>query len=105
MIKNVEGFDWDAGNIDKCEKHGVAIADLEEMFSRPLHILADGQHSEHEDRLIAVGKTTDGRGVFVGFTFRPGQTGFPVRPITARFMHKREVEKHEKALTKTKARR
>ncbi len=102
MIKNVEGFEWDAGNAGKCEKHGVALTDIEDVFFRPLHILADRQHSEREDRFIAVGKTSDGRGVFIGFTFRPGKKGFLIRPITARFMHKREVEKYEKAVAKTK---
>lgn len=102
MIKTVEGFDWDAGNIRKCEIHGLAMTDIEDVFSRPLHILADSQHSEREDRFIAVGKAADGRGIFVGFTLRPGKKGFLIRPITARFMHKREVEKYEKAVAKTK---
>ena len=101
MIENIDGFDWDAGNAGKCEKHGVAIADIEDVFSRPLHILADLRHSDVEDRFIAVGKTTDGREVFIGFTFRAGKTGVLIRPITARFMHKREVEKYEKAIAKT----
>ena len=102
MIKDVVGFDWDAGNAGKCEKHGVGIADIEDVFSRSLHILADLRHSGVEDRFIAVGKTTDGRGIFIGFTFRAGKAGFLIRPITARFMHKREVEKYEKAIAKTK---
>jgi len=102
MIENVEGFDWDAGNVGKCEKHGVAIAEIEDVFSRPLHILGDRQHSDIEDRFIAVGKTADGRGIFIGFTFRPGKAGVLIRPITARFMHKREIEKYEKAIAKTK---
>lgn len=102
MIENVEGFDWDAGNVGKCEKHGVAVSDIEDVFSRELHILADRSHSENEDRFVAVGKTTDGRGVFIGFTFRPGKTGFLIRPITARFMHQKEITKYEKAVAKTK---
>lgn len=24
-----DGFDWDAGNRDKCQKHGVSIAEIE----------------------------------------------------------------------------
>jgi len=102
MIDNVEGFDWDSGNTGKCEKHGLTVAVIEEVFSRGLHILNDRQHSEHEDRFLAVGRTSDGRGIFIGFTFRPGRTGVLIRPITARFMHKREVEKYEKAIAKTK---
>ena len=102
MIENVEGFDWDAGDVGKCEKHGVAIAEIEDVFFRPLHILGNPQHSDIEDRFIAVGNTAEGRGVFIGFTFRPGKKGFLIRPITARFMHKREIEKYEKAIAKIK---
>ncbi len=32
MIENVEGFDWDAGNAGKCEKHGLTVAVIEEVF-------------------------------------------------------------------------
>ena len=102
MIKGVVGFDWDAGNISKCEKHGVAIADIEELFSRPLHVITDGRHSVYEDRFIAVGKTADGRGIFVGFTIRHGKAGNLIRPITARFMHKREAKKYEEEVAKTR---
>ncbi len=80
MIETVEGFDWDAGNAAKCEKHGVSIADIEDLFSRPLNIIDDGRHSDHEDRFIAIGETADGRGIFIGFTFRSGTTGLLIRP-------------------------
>ncbi len=85
------------GNIAKCEKHGVRIEDIERAFSHPIHVLEDPTHSDFEDRFIAIGRTFDGRRIFVGFTFRRGEIGFLIRPIT-RFMHKREVEKYEKAI-------
>ena len=33
------GFNWDAGNRKKCQKHGVSIAEIESVFSRPVVIL------------------------------------------------------------------
>lgn len=28
-----DGFDWDAGNRDKCQKHGVSIPEIEHVIS------------------------------------------------------------------------
>ena len=28
----VAGFDWDRGNRDKCRKHGVSLAEIEQIF-------------------------------------------------------------------------
>lgn len=102
MIRNVQGFDWDAANIDKCEKHGVSIETIEDVFTRPLQILGDVRHSNLEERYIAVSTMSDGRGIFVGFTYRPGKRGLLIRPITARYMHKRELAKYEKAVAHAK---
>ena len=40
MASVVDGFDWDAGNRAKCQKHGVSVAAIEGMFSdRSLYCL------------------------------------------------------------------
>jgi predicted DNA binding CopG/RHH family protein len=31
------GFQWDGANRDKCQKHGVAIAEIEDFFERPVN--------------------------------------------------------------------
>ena len=31
MNVGVAGFDWDAGNRAKCQKHGVSVAEVEEV--------------------------------------------------------------------------
>ena len=51
MEDGFAGFDWDTGNRAKCHKHGVSVAEVEELFSRPLLILPDALHSETEERL------------------------------------------------------
>ena len=34
MLQAVAGFDWDAGNLEKGQKHGVSVAKIEELFAR-----------------------------------------------------------------------
>ena len=29
----IDGFDWDDGNIDKCQKHGMSIFEIESLIS------------------------------------------------------------------------
>ncbi len=66
----VAGFDWDAGNREKCEKHGVSVAEIESLFSRAVAVHADAARSTAEDRFKAIGRTADGRHVFVVFAIR-----------------------------------
>lgn len=55
------GFDWDSGNLEKCQKHGVSADIIEALFDRPIAILPDKTHSRSERRLRAIGKTAEGR--------------------------------------------
>jgi uncharacterized DUF497 family protein len=90
------GFDWDSGNLQKCQKHGVSAAVIESLFDRPVAILPDETHSRTERRLRAIGKTAEGRAIFVVFTLRRRGDDTLVRPISARYMHKKEVRSYEK---------
>ncbi|MGA7684885.1 MAG: BrnT family toxin [Terriglobales bacterium] len=91
------GFDWDDGNRSKCRKHGVSIAEIETVFVRGPRVAPDPVHSTDEDRLIAVGKTSAGRPLFVAFTMRTKDGRRLIRPVTARYMHAREAAAYEKA--------
>jgi uncharacterized DUF497 family protein len=93
---NVAGFDWDSGNRDKCQKHGVSLQEIEGLFERPVMILPDQAHSTTEQRSLAIGKTEAGRYVFLIFTIRERDGKSYVRPIRARYMHKKEIEAYEK---------
>jgi hypothetical protein len=95
MALGIAGFDWDAGNRAKCEKHGVSVAEVEGLFSRPLLIIPDTSHSQSEERLRAIGKTTSGRSVFLVFTIRVRAGKRVIRPVSARYMHKEEVRHYE----------
>jgi len=91
----IAGFDWDDGNSAKCRRHGVSADEIEDLFERPVMILPDESHSIAENRLRAVGKTKLGRHVFLVFTIRIKHGQRFIRPISARYMHKKEVEHYE----------
>ncbi len=95
MLEKVAGFDWDAGNLEKCQKHGVSVAEIEHLFARPHTIRVDVEHSLAEERLKAIGTTDTGRYVFLVFTIRERNGERFIRPISARYMHGKEVEYYE----------
>lgn len=95
-IAEYEGFDWDAGNRAKCRKHGLSIAQIERLFESTIAILPDSGHSQRERRFRAVGRDLNGRAVFVVFTMRRRGENWLIRPISARYMHRKEIGTYEK---------
>jgi len=88
-LAKVIGFEWDEGNARKNERHGVSMADAEQVFfNSPLLVLPDPKHSEVESRFHALGKTNEGRRLHISFTLRGG--GQFIRVISARDMHRKE---------------
>jgi uncharacterized protein len=85
----ITGFNWDDGNARKNDKHGVSMAEAEQVFfNAPLLLLEDSAHSQQEPRLHALGKTDEGRALHITFTLRQSNT--LIRVISARNMHKKE---------------
>ena len=95
MAGKIAGFDWDEGNTAKCERHGVAKADIEALFIGSPKVRPDIKHSAKETRLQAIGNTESGRWVFAVFTLRNREGKTFIRPISARFMHAKEVKHYE----------
>lgn len=90
------GFDWDAGNTRKCQKHGASIAEIEALFvTGALIQFPNLKHSSTEARYSGIGRTSAGRGVFVVFTFRERDGARLIRPISARYMHAWEIDYYE----------
>ena len=88
-LTKISSFDWDEGNTRKNEKHGVSMAEAEQIFfNEPLLLLADIKHSQGELRFHALGKTDEGRSLHITFTLR--NAGKKIRVISARDMHKKE---------------
>jgi uncharacterized protein len=90
------GFDWDDGNWPKCGKHGVSRAEIEEVLLNTPAVMPD-PHPE-EPRMRAIGKTIAGRYVFLVFMVRQFNDKLFLRPISARFMHQKEIDHYEKKI-------
>lgn len=89
------GFNWDDGNREKNEKHGVTKSEVEEVFfNMPLLVLEDSKHSQSGIRLHALGKTNAERHLHITFTLRANQT--LIRVISARDMSRKERAIYEK---------
>ena len=95
MVPRLAGFDWDSGNREKCRRHGVSIEDIETAFQRDLWVIPDSARSRTEQRFRAIGTDATGRTIFIAFTLRDSAGGPLVRPISARYMHRKEIEHYE----------
>ena len=88
-LVNIKGFDWDEGNYRKNEKHGVSMAEAEQVFfNAPLLLIEDTKHSSQESRFHALGKSDDNRPLHITFTLRNAEE--KIRVISARDMHRKE---------------
>lgn len=75
MARTVAGLQWDRGNREKCQNHGVSVAAIEAAFRGPTAVFPDPAHSRDEERFEAVGRTTEGRHVPIVFTLRRREGG------------------------------
>ena len=90
----IDGFEWDAGNARKNEKHDVSASEAEQVFfNQPLLMLEDPKHSQAEPRFHALGVTHTARMLHITFTVR----GTKIRVISARTMHRKERTRYEQA--------
>ena len=102
-LELISGFDWDAGNARKNDKHGVSMAEAEQVFFNiPLLLLDDVKHSQDETRHHALGQTHAARLLHITFTLRGESTR--IRVISARDMHRKERLAYEQAKKKENSR-
>ena len=94
IVQECTGFQWDRYNIQKSlKKHNVSPIECEQaFFNRPLIVVEDVLHSQDEERFYALGKTDQGRKLFVAFTIGKKL----IRVISSRDMHKKEGKIYEK---------
>ena len=93
MGETIAGFDWDDGNWPKCAKHGLTRREIESVFYGSPSIQPDPATAEQ--RLRAIGRSEEGRYVFAVFTLRVIGGRTFIRPISARYMHLKEIERYE----------
>ena len=93
----IAGFDWDDGNREKCQKHGLTLEEIEAFFRQErLYVAPDILHSHQEQRLLAAGRCPlNGRPMFVVFTLRGEDDKRRIRPMSARYMHEKEARKYD----------
>jgi uncharacterized protein len=94
MKRIIYGFDWDTSNIEKCQKHGVATTEIEFLFEHKPSVFPDIKHSDTETRYFAIGINEIGRYIFLVFTYRVKNKENFIRPISARYMHKKEINNY-----------
>jgi uncharacterized DUF497 family protein len=94
------GFDWDDGNRQKCKSHDMSLDEVESVFINQPMVSPNMKHDADEERYHAIGMTTAGRYAYVVFTIRQNPEGKLIRPISARFMHKKEIAHYEKQIKK-----
>ncbi len=92
----ISGFDWDDGNWPKCAKHGVTKEEIEKLFDGLLSVLPDP--NKDEPRMRGIGKTEDERYIFLVFMLRESKGSTFIRPISARYMHQKEIEHYENSV-------
>jgi uncharacterized protein len=97
MSAPIDGFDWDEGNRNKVLAHGVSIAEIENLLEGRVSVFPDLKHSDQEQRFLGIGQADTSRFIFVAFTKRIRHGKTLLRPISARYMHDKEIEHYEKA--------
>lgn len=90
---NISGFEWDDGNTGHCQKHGVTLVEIEQVFMSGARVFGDP--FEAERRFRAIGCNNAGRFVYVVFMFKERHDAVFIRPISARYMHRREIERYD----------
>lgn len=99
------GFAWDAANRSKCQEHGVSRAEVEYVLAHAATLIVpDLKKSHAEPRFLAIGRTAADRYAFVVFTPRQTGAGILMRPISARYMHRKEIKKYEQEIARTQNR-
>lgn len=89
----ISGFEWDDGNWPKCGKHGVSREEIEQVLLGQPVVMSD-PHT-NEPRMRAIGTTSAGRFVFLVFILRKLDRKTMIRPISARYMHQKEIDHYE----------
>ncbi len=98
---NQELFEWDQGNIEKVQKHGLRIDEIEELMLSGPDTFKDIRHSNEEMRFIALDHFRE-RVVLMVFVFRESLESTKLRIISARYASEKERKTYEEKLKSKK---
>jgi uncharacterized protein len=86
-------FEWDPQKAEaNLKKHGVSFEEASTVFGDPLSLtVSDPDHSEHEERLLLLGRSTTGTLLVVIHVAH----GEQIRLISARRATRRERKEYE----------
>jgi hypothetical protein len=99
------GFAWDKANHSKCQEHGVSVPEVEHVLAHAATLIVpDLKNSRAEPRFLAIGQTGKRRYAFVVFTPRETRGGVLLRPISARYMGRKEIKKYEQEIARVQKR-
>lgn len=76
----------------------MSRAEIESVIAAARFMVDDP--SPHEKRYRTAGRAPTGRHVFVVFTYRERGGSMYLRPISARYMHRREIESYEEGVAR-----
>jgi uncharacterized DUF497 family protein len=82
MVRKIAGFDWDGGNIAKCQKYGLTLSEIETAFQADPLIAPDPASSASEQRFIAIAHSESRRPMFIAFIYRVIAGELRIRPAS-----------------------
>jgi len=88
----ISAFIWDDHNTEKCQKHGLSLAQIEDFLLHEPNLLEDEAHSKKEQRYIAFGYY-ESKFLFVVFTLRVKDGALKFRVISARYAREKEIKR------------
>lgn len=96
-------FAWDGGNRRECQKLGVSTSGIESVLAHAeTLIMPDPKNSPSEPRFLPISQT--GRYTFVVFTPQQSADATLLRPISARYMHRTEINKYDQEIARAQQR-
>ena len=84
-------FDWDEGNEQKNEKHGISSSQIETIFDSPVYLAGKIMQGREEPRWLLLGET-----IFKNWTLIITTRGQKLRVVSCRRQRKKEAAFYEK---------
>ena len=88
----IAGFDWDVENWPKCGKHGLSKMEIESIFRDVPVSIPTRSRVRNGFGQSGATRMAD---IFCDFHIAATAAGILIRPLSARYMHKKEIAIYE----------